>query len=160
MPYNFNADEIFEIAEKIEENGASFYKEASENVSDVDARYKILLNDLSSMELTHRKTFASMRDSLTEKEKESAVFDPANESVLYLKALADVEVFYKKQLDLSSIESILINAIDREKDSIVFYVGMKDLVPERLGKDKIDGIIDEEKKHILLLSNELINLKK
>jgi rubrerythrin len=46
-----------------------------------------------------------------------------------------------------------------EKDSIVFYVGIKDLVPEKLGKNKIDNIIDEEKKHILLLANELAALE-
>jgi len=75
------------------------------------------------------------------------------------KALADTQVFYKKQLDTSSIELILLNAIGMEKDSIVFYVGIKDLVSEKLGKNKIDNIIDEEKKHIRLLANELTALK-
>ncbi|HNW31012.1 MAG TPA: rubrerythrin, partial [Spirochaetota bacterium] len=82
------------------------------------------------------------------------------ESVLYLKSLADLRVFYQKEMDTSTIEGILKAAIAAEKDSIVFYIGMKDLVPEKLGKDKIDGIINEEKKHIVMLSKELLNLNK
>jgi rubrerythrin len=157
MAYNFNADEIFKMAEEIEQNGAAFYKEASKNVS--DGHYKKLLSDLSAMELEHYNTFSSMHSSLSDREKESTVFDPMDESVLYLKALADTQVFYKKQIDTSSIKSILMNAIGMEKDSIVFYVGIKDLVPERLGKNKIDNIINEEKKHIHMLAKELTALK-
>jgi rubrerythrin len=158
MTFNFNADEIFKIAEEIEQNGAAFYREASEKVS--DERYKKMLSGLSSMETDHFKTFSSMRSSLSGKEKEPTVFDPMDESVMYLKALADTQVFYKKQMDTSSIKSILMNAITMEKDSIVFYLGIKGLVPERLGKDKIETIINEEKKHIQLLAKELTDLKK
>lgn len=46
------------------------------------------------------------------------------------------------------------------KDSIVFYLGMKEMVPENFGKAKIDAIIKEEMTHIKLLSKELVALKK
>ena len=55
---------------------------------------------------------------------------------------------------------ILKAAIEAEKDSIVFYLGMKNAVPEKLGKDRIEGIIKEEMGHIRLLSRELVQLKK
>jgi rubrerythrin len=45
-----------------------------------------------------------------------------------------------------------------EKDSIVFYLGMKELVPERLGKNRIDGIIKEEMGHLASLGTELATL--
>ena len=35
-------------------------------------------------------------------------------------------------------------AILAEKDSIVFYLGMKDMVPEALGQSHLDAIIKEE----------------
>ena len=54
-----------------------------------------------------------------------------------------------------SIEDILRLAIGREKDSIVFFLGMKDLVSEKLGKDRIDGIIREEMNHITILSKKI-----
>jgi rubrerythrin len=157
MAFDFNADDIFKIAEQIEENGAAFYLKASETLT--DAYYKKLLVDLSTMEMFHKKTFENMRTSLKDVEKKSTVFDPMDESVLYLKALADMRVFYEKQIDMSSIKGILLSALGAEKDSIVFYLGMKDLVPEMLGKDKIDAIINEEKKHVRMISGELMALK-
>jgi rubrerythrin len=158
MAFDFNADDIFNIAEQIEENGATFYKKASEAIK--DAHYKKFLLDLSAMEVLHKKIFAEMRATLPEKEREPTVFDPLDENVLYLKSLADMRVFYHKQMDTSSIEAILMSAITTEKDSIVFYLGMRDLVPEKLGKGKIDHIINEEKKHLQMLGSELLALKK
>ena len=58
------------------------------------------------------------------------------------------------------MEEILKEAILAEKDSIVFYLGMKELVPENFGKTKIDAIIKEEMAHINLLSSKLVALKK
>ncbi|OHD67847.1 MAG: hypothetical protein A2W19_01505 [Spirochaetes bacterium RBG_16_49_21] len=158
MAFDFNVDNVFEIAEQIEENGASFYRKASEKIS--DGRFKKLLLDLASMEIDHRRIFSSMRKSLAEKEKGPTVFDPLDESALYLKALADLRIFSGKQIETFSTESILLNAIIAEKDSIVFYVGMKDIVPDSLGKDKISFIIDEEKKHLQLLTQELVGLNR
>lgn len=158
MAFDFNADDIFTIAEQIEENGAAFYTKASESVA--DSHYKKFLLDLATMEVYHKKIFAEMRAALSEKEKKPTVFDPNDEAALYLKSLADLRIFYQKQLDLSSIETILTAAIQAEKDSIVFYLGMKDLVPEKLGRDKIDNIINEEKTHIIMLGKELLALKK
>ena len=65
-------------------------------------------------------------------------------------------MFFEKEIDLSSMREILKAAILAEKDSIVFYLGMKDLVPDKLGKDKLDEIIKEEMGHIRILSKELI----
>ena len=36
MNYDFNADEIFEMAERLEKNGAAFYRNAAEAVSQAD----------------------------------------------------------------------------------------------------------------------------
>jgi rubrerythrin len=158
MAFDFNADDVLKIAEQIEENGVDFYNRASAAMA--DPHYKKFLLDLATMEVFHKKTFADMRSALSEIEKKPTVFDPNDESVLYLRSLADLRVFYKKDMDTSSIEGILTAAIEAEKDSIVFYVGMKDLVPEKLGKNKIDAIINEEKKHIVMLGKELFSLRK
>ncbi len=155
MSYDFNADEIFEMAEQIERNGALFYRKSAESIADPGA--KKLLLDLAAMEDEHEKTFADLRAGLYEKEKAATVFDPEGETTLYLRALADIRVFFEKK-DTSSIEDILKEAILAEKDSIVFYLGMKEMVPENFGKAKIDAIIKEEMTHIKLLSKELVAL--
>ena len=75
-----------------------------------------------------------------------------------LLALADTRVFFKKEIDLSSMEGILKAAIEAEKDSIVFYLGMKEAVPPELGHERLDGIIKEEMGHIRMLSNRLVSM--
>lgn len=158
MSIDFNADEVFEIAEQIERNGAKFYRTAAENVTDVDKR-KILIN-LAEMEDKHEQTFKTMRSELSQDEKVVTTFDPEGESERYLRALADTRVFYEKEIDTTSFEEILKAAIAAEKESIVFYLGMKAVVPAHLGKEKLDGIIKEEMGHISLLSKELMEFRK
>jgi rubrerythrin len=160
MSYDFNADEVFKMAEQIERNGVSFYLEAAENISDTSVRPLFL--DLAAMEVEHEKVFASMRADLSDEEREPAIFDPEGEAALYLRALADLQVFVKEvegnfilPADLTEqekIRKILQAAICLEKESIVFYLGIKELVPAKAGKDKIDKIIKEEMGHIRLLS--------
>jgi len=162
MALDFNADEIFQIAEQIEQNGASFYRGAAR--LDFEEGTKKRLLELAEMEDAHEKTFASMRQQLSGQEVASTVFDPHGEVANYLKAMADGYVFERNAtpedlLPGKSIEEVLKAAIDLEKDSIVFYVGIKESVPEKSGMDKIDNIIKEEMSHVTLLSNELKSLK-
>lgn len=156
--YDFNADDIFEMAEQLERNGAKFYRTAADQVGDDSA--KAFLTKLAEMEDDHEKTFAQMRKELSAPEKASTVFDPEGDAVHYLKALADTRVFFQKEIDTSSMEAILKDAITAEKDSIVFYLGMREAVPEEMGQSRLDDIIKEEMGHIRLLSKELTAQKK
>ncbi len=159
MSYDYNANDILEMAIQIEINGAVFYRNASESIS--DTAHKQLLLDLAAMEDQHEQTFSDMKAALSDEEKKSTAFDPDEEAGLYLKALADTRVFFEKETPgaSASMKEILKEAILAEKDSIVFYLGMKDFVPEKFGKDKIENIIKEEMAHIKLLSNHLAVFK-
>ncbi|HUT86713.1 MAG TPA: ferritin family protein [Candidatus Heimdallarchaeota archaeon] len=162
MVLDFNADEIFQIAEQIEQNGARFYRGAAKLDFDEGAKQKLL--NLAEMEDAHEKTFAAMRKELSGQAVASTIFDPHGEVANYLKAMADSYVFQKSAaledlLSGKSIEEVLKVAIGLEKDSIVFYLGIKESVPAKSGKDKIDNIIKEEMSHVTLLLNELKGLK-
>lgn len=157
MSHAFSADEIFDMAEQIERNGAKFYRDAADHVSDSETKNFLLM--LAKMEDNHLRTFSNMRVSLSGKETESPTFDPNHESVLYLRSLADSKIFFKKEIKTSSLEDVFKAAIVAEKDSIAFYLGMKDLVPGPFGQDKLDDIIKEEMKHIRILNDKLIDLK-
>jgi rubrerythrin len=158
MIYDFNADEIFEMAEEMERNGIKFYTTAAESIADHDA--KNLLLEFAGMEKEHEKIFSEMRKALSSDEKQSTVFDPEGDAAHYLKALVDTRVFFDKKIDVSSLENILKDAIQAEKDSIVFYLGMKEAVPEGLGKSRLDHIIKEEMGHIRMLSGKLVKIKR
>ena len=154
MGLGFNADEIFEMAEQIERNGAKYYRDAAEAVTNADD--KSFLVELAVMEDDHEVTFAGLRKELSKDDKAEVTFDPEGEAAQYLKALADTRVFYDKAMDISSMAGILKGAITAEKDSIVFYLGMKEMVTGSRGKARIDDIIKEEMKHIKLLSGRLL----
>ena len=153
MSYDFNADDVLAMAEQIEINGGRFYRTAADSTRD-EANKKFLL-DLAAMEDQHEQTFKTMRAELSQKEKQSTVFDPEGEAGLYLRALADTRVFFEKEIDVSSMKAILQSAITAEKDSIVFYLGMKEAVAEDLGIGRVDRIIKEEMEHIRLLGGKL-----
>jgi rubrerythrin len=154
MRYDFSADDVFEMAEQLERNGAKFYRQAAAEVPGDEA--KALLNELAAMEDDHEKTFAAMRAELAAAEKAGTVFDPEGEASAYLRALADTKVFFDKKIDTSSLREILKDAVTAEKDSIVFYLGMREMVPEKLGKGRLDAIIKEEMGHIRLLAKHLV----
>ena len=162
MGITFNANEIFEMAEEMERDGAKFYRKAAENAS--DEKTKQMLLDMASMEDGHLKTFKEMREQLSDQEKGWAVFDPDNQSVLYLQAMADARGYEGKiapKKELTGDETpkeILEIALNSEKESVVFYFGLKSLVPPKAGRDKVEAIILEELSHITTLLNKLKSL--
>lgn len=167
MAFDFNINEVFEIAEEIEKNGARFYRDMADQVLDKDIRNQFY--HLAEMEALHANVFVSMRAGLTQQDRQPIVFDPDGESSQYLKSLADLRVFDEETRedfmdsetlsDDEKIEHIFRTAIGIEKESIAFYVGMKDLIPENLGKKKIDDIIKEEMKHIRFLAKKLVDIR-
>ena len=161
MGVTFNADEIFEMAEQIERNGVTFYRAAAEKLPSL----RQVLLDLAAMEEEHEKTFADMRAQLSGREQEPMVFDPDGEAQMYLRVVADGQVFNVKAEPAEQLtgqetaEDILKIAIVLEKDSIAFYAGLKECVPPRAGRDKIEAIIREEFGHIATLNEKLSALK-
>jgi rubrerythrin len=162
MTIPFSADEVLQMAEQIERNGSRFYRRAAQGFADSRARQQLL--DLAAMEDEHEKVFASMRSDLSPQEREPSVPDPYGEAVLYLRGMADGSVFdvrtdpSERLTGKETMEDILRTAIGLEKDSIVFYLGLKEIVPERLGRQRIDDIIKEEMGHIAVLSKEMAGL--
>ncbi len=158
MSFVFNADEIFEMALKIEQNGEKFYRDSAARIGDPEAIQ--LLLKLADMEVEHQKTFNGMRQALSAADKKAMTFDPNNETGLYLASLANTKVFFEKDIDISALEGIFKAALAAEKDSIAFYLGMKDLVPAGSGRDKIEEIIQEEMRHIRIIGERLAALKR
>ena len=163
MAIVFNAYEVFEMAIRIESNGAAFYRKAADLQS--DTKNQNFLQSLANMEDRHQKIFTDMRTTLTEKDKWPKVFDPYDEVSQYLSAMADTmggegnPSVADTLTGNESLEEILQIAVGLEKDSILFYLGIKDLIPAQSGHDRIDEIIKEERRHVVQLSNLLEKLK-
>jgi rubrerythrin len=162
MAIRFNADEILGIAVGIEQNGQKFYRRAAQIVKKAELG-KVLL-ELADWEAGHERLFADMRAQLTDDERTSTAFDPDDESGLFLQAVADGHVFVANKDAAALLKGkegageIFRIALDFERDSILFFLGMKDMVPVRLGADKVDGVVKEEMRHVGYLQKQLAGL--
>jgi len=164
MSYDFNAEEVFDMAIQIEANGAAFYRKAA-GLQEEKAN-KDFLETIARMEDSHKIRFEKMKAKISDLEKSPTVFDPNEELYLYLKAMADAhggegnpDVANQLTGD-ETMAQVIETAIGLEKESILFYIGLKDIVPPQLGCAKIEEIIEEEKKHVAQLSGFLKKAKK
>ena len=104
-----------------------------------------------------------MREELGAEEGLS-IFDPLGRSAMYLQAMADARTWEGRispMQDLSGNETakeIIEIALEAEKEMVVFYVGLKDMVYFKAGKEKVEEIIIEELGHISALLKKLKSL--
>ena len=162
MSVNFTALEIFEIAEQIEQSGAKFYLQAAEATGDKSMSQ--FFSQLAEMELSHEKIFADMKKIIQSNTENVTVFDPDNETAYYLKAVAVSAGWEGKampRLSFSGQETpvqILKSAIEAEKASIDYYLGLKELVSQN-DKGRVDIIIKQEMSHVVALQKQLEQVK-
>jgi rubrerythrin len=163
MATGFNADEVLEMAIRIEENGAAFYRKAAGLQSNPENRD--FFENLAAMEDGHKATFIEIQKTLTDKEKGGKVFDPEDELSLYLASMADTHggegspSAANALTGTETMEEVLTTAIELEKESVLFYLGIKDIVSAGHGLERIDDIIREERGHIAQLTSLLGKVK-
>jgi len=151
----FNAVDIFKIAETIEENGAKFYSDAAKLFPGEDVG-KMFAN-LTEWELQHKKVFAEMRGKITQQHPK---LGPGTEEYKSVAALSTFSLWsgpYRQLSEIENREDAIRQALTKEKDTIVFYVGLKDFVASKEDKEIINDIIKEEMRHIAILTEALGN---
>jgi len=162
MGVTFNAAEVFEMGIRIEENGRTFYETGAKLVDDPKARQVLL--DLAGKEKQHAEAFRKLKADLPKGAAQPTVFDPEGVGTAYLRAAADTHVFnmYEAVDDVlkgvKTAREVVKTALGFEKDSVVFFLSMKDLIPPKLGQSQIDRLIREEQMHIRDLAAVLAEL--
>ena len=158
MTVTFNAFEVFEIAEQIERNGTDFYIRAAELFDDPDTCQ--MFRRLAEWEAEHEQTFARMKRQLSEQSRQESTSE-ADVLLPDPRVMAGLAVFgirtdpSEELRGRQEARDIIRRAVEKEKDSIVFYHGLKEFVPAEAGKEKIDDIIKEEMRHIVTLDQSL-----
>lgn len=158
MTRTFNAIEIFEIAEQIERNGAAFYRKAAELFEDSDV--SSLFVKLADWEVRHEAILADMRKRLVDEEIGLSTFD-LGDVPLDAKAMAGLGAFGispDPAAQLTGSESrgeVLQMALQKEKDTVVYYTGLKSFVSDAAARDKIDDIVEEELRHIRIITQAI-----
>ena len=159
MAVFFSGSELLEIAIGIERNGMAFYQALADKTGNMDV--KSTYNYLAGEEKKHLDTFQGMLDSLGQVKPPETYTE---EYMLYLKSLVDSAVFsnvteaQQKAAKISNEVEALDTGIRAEKDSILFYIELQNLVRER-DRKVVLNIVDEEKKHLRQLSELIAELR-
>ncbi|MFH0959088.1 MAG: ferritin family protein [Pseudomonadota bacterium] len=155
------AEDVFTMAVRIEENGHAFYAGAAAKASDPET--KKLFEDLAEMEANHIESFKKLRGLLPESAMSAGVWDPEGLAESYLQASADTHIFTVEAANsrlsrVTTSQEALDMAIHFEKDSVSFFLGMKELLPDPAGKSEIDQLIRAEMQHVKMLTMAAKNL--
>ncbi len=148
----FAGSEIVELGIQIEKNGRDFYNALVEQLKNQKA--KETFKYLAGEEEKHITVFQNILDSVHKYEPPETY---PGEYFAYMNALARDYVFTQKDKGREIAKNIkgdreAINlGIGFEKDSIIFYVGMKKVVPEYDHKI-VDKLIAQEQDHLRQLS--------
>jgi len=147
----FSVSEVVQMGIQIEKNGKDFYSRVAELAKTEKVKEAFLF--LEGEEEKHIKVF---KEILSGVEKYEPPESYPEEYFSYLKALSEDYVFTKEKMGeemarRSRDEREAIEAgIGFEKDSILFYQEMKNLV-KRETHEIINRLINEEKKHLTKL---------
>ena len=145
------ACDVLQFAVRIEENGEKIYRQFSKTME--DSNVKKLFNYLADEEVKHKKTFENMVSKIEKYEPPESY---PGEYFAYLRAYADNIIFTHKNLDkeLAKIKGALAAiefGIRREMDSILYYLEVKNFVPESQ-YNIVYKVINEERSHYLKLT--------
>ena len=147
----FTANDIVEVAVRIEENGISFYNFAEKIAKTDDA--KKLFAQLAAAEAAHKRTFEKL---LADIESYAPAERYTGEYSDYLRNYVDNNLIFTKDVMDKQLAKITDTvgafefAMQRELDSILYYHEVKNLVPAAQ-HETLEKIINEERKHYAML---------
>jgi len=147
---HLTAREILGIAEDIEKQAAEFFRSAAAAASGPRLRRSYL--ELADMEEEHRQVFAALKDQAAAVEGEAAGGLNAGLEFLARSVAENVQRdLIEKFAGLAFNQAVAEKAIDFEKDTVVFYTGIKGMLHDPADREKVEGIILQELGHILSL---------
>jgi rubrerythrin len=151
----FAGSEVVELGIQIEKNGKDFYDTLSAQTKSDKA--KGLFEYLAKEEEKHIQVFKGILEKTTK--YEPAGLD-ADEYYAYMNSLASEHVFTQKDKGgeiakkIKSDKEAVQMGIGFEEDSIVFYMGLKKIVPQ-YDQTAVGQLIAQEEQHL----RQLIDMK-
>jgi rubrerythrin len=152
----FQAADALELAMGIETNGEAFYNAVKEKAE--DDQVKALFGDLATQEVKHRAVFRKMSQDFKGNMLMSA--EEWDDYQQYLQATVHSALFEGPDRALAAADEAkdekeaVEMAIGFEKETLLFFYNLRDLVNERQ-KKTIDRIIAEERSHVRRLAGML-----
>ncbi len=154
MSVLMSEQEIFSMAMEIEKSGKAFYNTMVDSAPDDKTRE--LFTFLAKEEQRHFDFFKKLSEMSGNLIVQPDDWDEISD---YIKATTDSRFFIGEDKAIRAAEGAedvqeAINiAIGFEKDTLLFFYELLHITPEG-SKDAAQKIVDEEKRHILLLSEK------
>jgi rubrerythrin len=152
MSIAFSPAELYNIAIAVERRGAAFYDTLARSTQNIAVKQAFLT--LAAIEHQHIQTFQKLSASAPKSFGEGA---ESEEYAAYFKALVDSAVFNNDMATSELVTRVdtdkeaLEVGIGAEKDSILFYEQLQDIIAGDAG-EHIARIISEEKEHLRKLA--------
>lgn len=142
----FNAQDILDIAIRLENNGEKTYRDASRKTP--DEALKTLLTWIAQEEQEHARWFSELKDRLEQSEDHHLM---AEMSRALVEDVVKGQAFSLQEVDFETIntpDKMIRTFIGFEDDTIAFYEILKTLIDDPVIARQMEQIIDEEKKHM------------
>ena len=146
----FYPSEIIQFAIEKEQQSVDLYQKLANRARNDEE--KALFEKLARDELHHKQFYADILSSVAE--EKSPGEQEENEYAAYMRQLIEESRTVKlpDDIDTMPFNDILAYAIKREKDSVMFYLGLKQYVPAD-AQAKVEIIIAEESRHAAVIAN-------
>ena len=142
----FSAQDILDIAIRLEKNGEKTYRNARLHIS--DEALKTLLAWIAQEEHDHAHWFTELKSRLTQDEDHHLM---AEFSRALVEDVVQGQAFSLQEVDFETIDTpdkMLRTFIGFEDDTIAFYEVLKTFVDDAAIAAQLERIILEEKKHM------------
>jgi len=142
----FSAQDILNIAIRLENNGEQTYLDARQHTS--DKNLQDLLNWIAEEEKSHAHWFNQLKNRLSKGEDHHLM---AQFSRALVEDVVQEQSFSLQEVDFEAIhtaDEMIRTFIGFEEDTIAFYEILKSFIDDPAIARQLEQIIDEEKKHV------------
>jgi rubrerythrin len=142
----FEIAEIIDLALQIEKNGEKIYRNALKRVT--NPAVHTLLQRLADEELDHVEWFSSLKQKIKSTTDDPELMEMGK---TILDSVLGDQSFSLKDVDFSKIDRIddlMKMAMEFERDTILFYEMIRQLIDNTEELDHLDKIIAEENQHV------------
>ena len=150
--------ELIRLAKKDEDVGAEFYQKLAEKVEDPGLRKRIL--EIRNQEIEHSKRFQEMLDELSDyvpQEDFQGQYEQYFQSFLSKREFLESGDAVKAASRVGSDMEAIKFALSQEKNTLLFFLEMKELLPSGQHREMVHEVIDEERDHIVELSQMIMD---
>jgi hypothetical protein len=162
METEFNIVQVFQIAGRIQQNGAEFYLKMAKLFYDSGRRS--LCSELANWRAERAKALAEERKSFCDRYGLPVTHGYGDYIASHPSEMADLAVFSHEEYHAIPLsgrenwETILKDAIGRSEAVIIFFRGLKEFAQDAVTERALDKIIEGEDRYMNLLRKRAVDL--